>query len=328
MADNGKLTGMTRISGLDRANDLFEVTDVSLAGTKSATVNDMLGVTGAPLGNTDTQTVSNKTIGITNTITALDSTFSIVDNVDNTKIAQFQASGITTGTTRTYTLPNVSDTLVALTATQTLTNKTLTSPTINTPTINNPTLNTDTISEFTVNNGVTVGGVKLKAGALATNNSVITTNITDGNVTPAKLVTGAGTGWAWQTTWTPTWSGLSVGNGTAVYHYAQTGKTVTGSITLLFGTTSAVSGDVTFTLPVTAVSVFAANLKPIGQAIFYDGTTNIDLGYLTLGSTTTANIRAIGTASTYAGFAILSATIPITWGNNSSISVYFMYEAA
>jgi hypothetical protein len=40
----------------------------------------------------------------------------------------------------TLTLPPVTDTIVGLAATQTLTNKTLTSPTINTPTINSPTI--------------------------------------------------------------------------------------------------------------------------------------------------------------------------------------------
>lgn len=53
-----------------------------------------------------------------------DSTFSIFDNGDNTKIAKFECSGISTGTTRTFTFPNSSDTLVTLAATQALTSKT------------------------------------------------------------------------------------------------------------------------------------------------------------------------------------------------------------
>ena len=44
-----------------------------------------------------------------------DSTFTIYDNLDNTKIVAFQVSGVTTGTTRTLTIPNASGT-IALTS--------------------------------------------------------------------------------------------------------------------------------------------------------------------------------------------------------------------
>jgi hypothetical protein len=54
-----------------------------------------------------------------------DSTFSIYDNSDTTKLVAFQVSGVTTGTTRTLTVPDASDTIAVLAATQTLTNKTI-----------------------------------------------------------------------------------------------------------------------------------------------------------------------------------------------------------
>lgn len=72
----------------------------------------------------------------------------------------------------------------------TLAGLTLTSPTINSPSINSPTIVTpsvDTINESTPANGVSVDGLNIKDGKLNTNNSVITTNITDKNVTAAKI---------------------------------------------------------------------------------------------------------------------------------------------
>lgn len=52
------------------------------------------------------------------------------DGTDLTKKVQFNLNGISTGTTRTITIPNSNDTMVTLAATQTLTNKTLTTPVI------------------------------------------------------------------------------------------------------------------------------------------------------------------------------------------------------
>lgn len=80
-----------------------------------------------------------------------------------------------------------SGTIVGTTDTQTLTNKTLTSPTINTAIINNPTLATDTIAEYTSAAGVTIDGLLIKDSKLATDNSVVTANITNDAVTDDKL---------------------------------------------------------------------------------------------------------------------------------------------
>lgn len=80
-------------------------------------------------------TITNATIGVTNTVELLDTLFTLDDNGDPTKQMVFQLSGITTGTKRTLTVPDADLTIVGTTTTQTLTNKTLTAPTLTTPAI-------------------------------------------------------------------------------------------------------------------------------------------------------------------------------------------------
>ena len=178
------------LTSVDRAADSFLVYDDSGASLERTTVNYALDLTSHPVGINDVQIFTNKTLGITNTITASDSLFTLQDNSDNTKQAQFQLSGITTGTTRTYTLPNASSTLVDLSSSQTLTGKTLTSPTINTATIANPTLTVDSINEYTAAAGVTIDGVLLKDsnmnGSYITDASIATAKVADSAITPVK----------------------------------------------------------------------------------------------------------------------------------------------
>lgn len=86
---------------------------------------------------TNAVTLTNKTIGDTNTINAQDDAFTINDAADATLQIDFNASG-TTGTkttiassqtaNRTLTLPDATDTVVARSTTDTLSNKTLASP--------------------------------------------------------------------------------------------------------------------------------------------------------------------------------------------------------
>ncbi len=313
---------------VDRAADLLLIYDFSASALRNVVVNTLLDLTSHPVGVDDSQTLTNKTLDTTNTVTLLDSLFTLKDNSDPTKIAVFQLSGITTGTTRTFTFPDNTGTLITTSSTSTLTNKTLTSPTINTATIVNPTITADSIAEYTAANGVTIDGVKLKDGALATNNSVVTSNITDTAVIPAKLQSGTGSSWSWQN-WVPTWTNVTVGNGTVEAKYIQIGKSVHFRISLILGSTSAVSGRVTFTLPVTAVTYpGGADTVPLGNARVLDSGTAAYTGLVEWASTTTAVIQIQGAGATYVNMSDISSTIPMTWTTNDNMAAQGIYEAA
>lgn len=116
-------SSLTIQDNLDATKQLrFEASGISTGTTRTLTApnaDDTIAVLAA------TQTLTNKTLDSTNAVTLLDSNFTLQDNGDATKQAAFELSGITTATTRTFTLPDISDTLVTLTAAQSLTNKTL-----------------------------------------------------------------------------------------------------------------------------------------------------------------------------------------------------------
>ena len=78
------------------------------------------------LGNNLTTTGSGSLVlGTRPTISIQDADFTIQDDGDNTKQFKFQASGITTSTTRTLTVPNFDGTIATLAGIESLTNKTL-----------------------------------------------------------------------------------------------------------------------------------------------------------------------------------------------------------
>lgn len=313
-------------ASVDAAADYFLIQQASSGAYKRVNRNAIFGVSGTPADISTVQSLTNKTLDNTNTLTLRDDRFTLQDDGDTTKQARFQLSGITTATTRTYTLPNVSDTLVALTASQTLTNKTLTSPTISGGSISNTTVAVDAVAEFTAANGVTVDGLNIKDGALNTNNSVVTNSITDSAVTPAKLQSGTGASWTLQT-WSPTWTNVTVGNGVVVAKYIQIGKTVYGYLSFTLGTTSAISGDVQFTLPVTANASYSVD-HPIGPARLVDAGV---AGYPTVTymvSTTKGRLPIANVGGTYPTDTVISSTVPFTWGTADFFTSSFWYEVA
>lgn len=113
---NGSVTGTTgTFSGNVLAGNLYTV-NVNASGSTST--NSLVITTSAVIGSN--LTVSGDT-ALNGNLLVSDMKFYLLDNVDTTKKAQFQISGITPGTTRTYTLPDNSSTLVDLATAQTIT---------------------------------------------------------------------------------------------------------------------------------------------------------------------------------------------------------------
>lgn len=327
---NGTINGVAGYPAavsIDPVNDYLLLQQSSVY--KSINRNVLLGISGTPVGTSDSQSLSNKTLDNTVTITAKSNRFTLQDATDITKQAAFDLSGITTGTTRTYKLPNASSTLVDLASVQTLTGKTLTSPTVTGGTIDNTTITVDSISGHTSPTIVSIAGVQLNNGTIGTSNAVTTASLTDGAVTPNKLVASSGSGWAYQT-YSPTWTNLTVGNGTLVARYQQTGKNLYIRIELTFGTTTTVSGSIGVSLPVTAVSSYTNLGSTIGWANYFDSSASAQYqGRPVYASTTTAQLQSSTVAATLVRTdGAVNASTPMTWALGDILMVFMLLEVA
>lgn len=131
--DDNEIKASAGINATKIGTGVVDNTELSyLDGVTSAIQTQLNSKADASTGVTltGTQTLQNKTLDNTSTITIKDSLLTIQDDGDVTKQVKFQTSGITTGNTRTMTIPDADATLVGTATTQTLTNKTLTTPTI------------------------------------------------------------------------------------------------------------------------------------------------------------------------------------------------------
>lgn len=146
---------------------------------------------------------------------------------------------------------------------------------------------------------------------------------------PQRFQVYNGTAWidfdiGW-TSYTPTWTNLTVGNATQSWKYAQHGKIVfvTGSLT--WGSTTSASGAVSFSLPVTATTTQSIWL---GTAAFEDSGTEVYVGLNRLGSSTTVAPRSYSVTGTQIKSNAMTNLVPFTWTTNDIILSQFSYEAA
>jgi hypothetical protein len=124
------------------------------------------------------------------------------------------------------------------------------------------------------------------------------------------------------TSYTPTLTNLTLGNGALTARWRQIGKIVDVRFTFQLGSTSAVGNDPTFTLPKTSV----VTSIPF-NAYFQDAGTATYVGFLNLGSTTATfySSNSNGVYTTYSG---VGSGSPFTWTTNDFLQVLFSYEVA
>lgn len=139
---------------------------------------------------------------------------------------------------------------------------------------------------------------------------------------------GVGLKWAtatdqfpWQA-WTPTYTNLTIGNGTVVARYQQIGKTVNFEFYFSMGSTSAMGTTPQITMPVTPkyyAKTFDMYIQDAGTQFFIGTADTFDSKFYP---------TVILTNTTYAQVSYLSATTPMTWTTSDNFSIRGSYEAA
>jgi hypothetical protein len=141
-----------------------------------------------------------------------------------------------------------------------------------------------------------------------------------GNVLTAAQLNGIGE----TTSFTPSWSGLTVGNGTlsaAKITRVNSFVLVQGTFTL--GTTSAVTGNIFFANPVTPADT---GQNAIGNGLFASG----GVLYPITCSMAGGNIQLFPTVAsgTYATTTTCTATVPFVWASGAVITWSCAYRIA
>lgn len=202
------ISSLPAASSIDPVNDYLAIDTANITTTQKINRNTLLSLASAPVGLTDTQTLTNKTL--------------TSPTINTPTIASPTFSGTIAGTYTIGGTPTFPAAVVTLTGSQTLTNKTLTAPSIT-----NATLSADTITGFTTSTNGTIYGIAVTGGtigsaayaagsissaAIATN-GVAASNLATTAITLGKLV------------YTTSQSGM---NATSVT--AMTGMTITVTI--------------------------------------------------------------------------------------------------
>jgi len=134
------------------------------------------------------------------------------------------------------------------------------------------------------------------------------------------------------TAFTPTFTDLTVGNGTSTARFSRVNNVVNYYGFFTLGNTSAVTGGIRITLPITANSIYSTlNGIIMGDLTLYD--TSAGTWYqgnvMSIGSTTLGLTRLwVANGTIVTNMSETSSSSPFTWGTGDQVIWNITYEAA
>lgn len=145
------------------------------------------------------------------------------------------------------------------------------------------------------------------------------------DTTGSRAYRSDGTGWIIMSepdvAWVPVIGGITIGNGvkTGSYHRSDGWIDIAGVFTL--GTTSAVTGDLSITLPINSGTA----INPGWFKGHMGGVTGESPGLMVQTSVSSVLMRAMNAAGTYIAQTVVTNLIPFTWATGDRISIAGRY---
>jgi hypothetical protein len=129
-----------------------------------------------------------------------------------------------------------------------------------------------------------------------------------------------------KTAYTPTFTNLTLGNGTLTADFYRVQNVVSVAVNVVFGSTTSISGDVTVTLPIARAA--AAGLQLSTVLLGDTGTANY-IGTILFGGTLSSVVmRTPAVSGSNLIMQNLSATVPFTWITTDILRFSAQYEVA
>jgi hypothetical protein len=127
--------------------------------------------------------------------------------------------------------------------------------------------------------------------------------------------------------YTPTTTNVTLGNGTLEANYVRVQNLIYVQIKLGFGSTTALTGQPTFTLPVAPSSLGSLTSNTVSA--FFDAGVALYLGGgETSGIVIAPHVSVSSTAFLTTPTGNVSATSPFTWGNGDVLVIQTVYRSS